>query len=842
MKRKSVIRLMRYLRITRLLILCLIFYMCINYSFATRDMQFVVGMEDSQWSIPVQISSTPQSAIDFAMHVDDDNTLHLTWTEEIHGMGALFYSSKPFNGIWSIPELLAKYQSWSGNQLALDMTVDKSGAVHVVWHERGSGYGYEMAVQRGSIEKDFIGVHYATKPKGGTWSTPIRLACVDEVGLATLGILMNSSEEGLVVYTGFNWSSAHEAVKAQVNFIMKTPYGWSPPLTLTSDVYFSSLTMDELGVIHFSWANENRTQILYMSKSPGVDWLDPIVIYSGTSSLRELSMAIDTSGVPHLICSEYFDIFHMSKEGVNWTDPVRLITPAAAIWPYTAADEEGIHVVWDSVYVGDDVFYAQWKSNEWTNPINLSQSSGTVLLPKIFTEPNGDITVMWRDTTCGGDRITYLQKVKDQEWGVLQEGPFIGDDAQSPRFVIDAQRNIIHLVWFTLAGNEVYYSARLANGSWSEQEIVNYGQNPSICLDNNGIVHIMYHWKPSGYWIFHHCFKGDQGDWVKEPALVQSDPSLWAFAGETNLAVSKSGDIYAYLKKPVDSSIEYYYIVKPKGENWSEPIYIESRSKTWDSLDTVEEHVDMHGNLHKVWTQSTSLGTWEVFYSRTMFKPRILSPKEGEIISINMVNISWERPISEFGSDYFEVIIDNQLMASLNLTEVEVPFEDGQHYIEVAHIDKVGNTVIGSTIFFVDLSPPEILEITQEPRIVNFWGGVRITAILLDSTTSVSDACLYYSIDGSIWTSVNMTKQRENVFVGNIPRLLSGKALCYITASDEAGNLVVSQEMKYFIDWKFLYILVGMCVLLAFCYGIIKMRSRGVSQLTANRKQLNWVN
>ncbi len=132
----------------------------------------------------------------------------------------------------------------------------------------------------------------------------------------------------------------------------------------------------------------------------------------------------------------------------------------------------------------------------------------------------------------------------------------------------------------------------------------------------------------------------------------------------------------------------------------------------------------------------------------------------------------------------------------------------------VSAIDYAGNSIDSShyTYTVVDLTPPEIVSITQDPVDVEYDQDVTIIAHVREDAdaSGVDTVTLYYSTDGgSTWNSVSMTlidgDEYDGKWEGTIPGQVYGTTvLYYVEAYDNAGNSAIDDNSgsyySYFVD------------------------------------------
>jgi hypothetical protein len=126
---------------------------------------------------------------------------------------------------------------------------------------------------------------------------------------------------------------------------------------------------------------------------------------------------------------------------------------------------------------------------------------------------------------------------------------------------------------------------------------------------------------------------------------------------------------------------------------------------------------------------------------------------------------------------------------------------DGDYFVKVYANDTAGNMgASNTTIFTVDTTPPDIMNVYQIPfpNHVLPADTVHITATVIDNTSFVKQATLNYTSDNETWSTVTMTDLQNNFFNATIPPFPLGTNVTYIIiAEDNAGNIITTEDLGY---------------------------------------------
>ena len=109
---------------------------------------------DGTWSSPRNISNNSGYSNIPQLAVDGNGVLHVAWLDDTPGNYDIYYAWRDSDGTWSSPQNISNS---FGNPFYLQLAVDGSGALYVVWSESPPGY---------------LDIYYAWRDSDGTWSSP----------------------------------------------------------------------------------------------------------------------------------------------------------------------------------------------------------------------------------------------------------------------------------------------------------------------------------------------------------------------------------------------------------------------------------------------------------------------------------------------------------------------------------------------------------------------------------------------------------------------------------------------------------------------------------------------
>jgi hypothetical protein len=271
----------------------------------------------------------------------------------------------------------------------------------------------------------------------------------------------------------------------------------SPPLanaTLGVTSRNAAITPD--GVVHLVYQNNlasDRSQLMYLSRSPSGTWSIPVSISPDTVSARNASVIVDHEGRVHVIFElaegTTEDIAHLIRDANGaWSSPVFVSpSPGLSRSPVTCVDSfDKLHVVWvDGRNSIQRILHATWTSDTgWRGPDVLSSGGPSPQDPTIDSDQLGGIHIFWSDRVIS---------TPDQVWDLF----YTRLDAASstvppPKDLVHATSVAVHpyvealddgtvyLVWLDSRAAshndafEVYYKRFLPGVGWGKDKRFTY--------------------------------------------------------------------------------------------------------------------------------------------------------------------------------------------------------------------------------------------------------------------------------------------------------------------------------------------------------------------------------
>jgi PKD repeat protein len=226
-----------------------------------------------------------------------------------------------------------------------------------------------------------------------------------------------------------------------------------------------SVVVDSDNTLHIAISYDDGTssKIRYYKGYPGgLIRIDNILDYevipaAGSGECQFASIAIDSSGIPHVIWQQGSEIYHSYRQGTPtpWSNPEQ-ISSGNAQTPSLVADGSVLHAVWQE---GDKVVYKKYDGGWPTTPTTVSTlSAGTIESYPQVGSRDGLICVVWADIAGGNYEIFYSWTVTGS-WSPPENLSGTPAKSQYPQAAIcSVSPNELCVVW--TEGNGPTYDIR----------------------------------------------------------------------------------------------------------------------------------------------------------------------------------------------------------------------------------------------------------------------------------------------------------------------------------------------------------------------------------------------
>jgi hypothetical protein len=408
------------------------------------------ALAGAAWSGPVDLSAAGQDAYGPQVALDANGDAVAVWWRSDGSNPVVQAASRSRRGTWSTPaDLSAAGQDATEQQVALD----QKGDAVVVW-DRFDG-------------SNFI-VQAATRPKGGTWSSPADLSAPGHSAIEPQVALDPKGDAVAVWYRGDGSNLIIQAASR--------PKGgnWSSPVNLSApnqDAFEPQVALDQKGDAVAVWDRfdgSDRSLVVQAASRPkGGGWSTasdlsaPEYFFVPFVPEADPHVALDAKGDAVAVWRRNFVIQAANRpKGGNWSTPADLSDPSEnnAFAPQIALDRKGDAVAVWYTQAGEFVVRAasRPKGGSWSTPADLS-GAGFALWPRgaRALDPKGDAVVVWDGLVGGEDTILAASRPKGGSWSTPADLSAPGQTALEPQVALDAKGDAV-AVWEGLdAGNLV---------------------------------------------------------------------------------------------------------------------------------------------------------------------------------------------------------------------------------------------------------------------------------------------------------------------------------------------------------------------------------------------------
>ncbi|TKJ21769.1 MAG: hypothetical protein CEE43_08755 [Promethearchaeota archaeon Loki_b32] len=521
-----------------------------------------------------------------------------------------------------------------------------------------------------------------------------------------------------------------------------------------------------------------------------------------------------------------------------------------------AIDNNGnVHVVWWDPTAGpwgtdDEIMYVKYSSSAgWSNATVISDGFGGVYwndgdscYPSIAIDNSENLHVVWHDYTDGpwgtDSEIMYVNYSSSAGWSnatVISDG-FEGvywNDGNSyyPSIAIDNNGNV-HVVWEDLTvgpwgiDTEIMYVNYSSSAGWSNATVISDGfggvywndgnsERPSIAVDNNGNVHVVWYDYTDGPWgidteIMYVNYSSSAG-WSNATVISDGFGGVYWNDGWSecpSIAIDNSGNVhvvwYDYTDGPWGTDSEIMYVNYSSSAGWSNATVISDGfggvywNDGYSGYPSIA--VDSLGNVHVVWDDDTA-GPWGTDYE-IMYTfiddvvPTIIinSPTPNEFIgsvSPNF-NISIIEPLLK--TTWYTLdggitnIIFSGLTGIINQTEWDKK-GDGTVTIRFSGNDTLGNEGYAEVTVRKDtIAPTSSISyiVHKEPNMVNKSTTFTLTA---DDGGGSGVSVIRYKFNDSDWFEYSTPFNLSQYTYGDI--LISYQAIDEVDNIEEQNTLIV---------------------------------------------------
>lgn len=324
----------------------------------------------------------------------------------------------------------------------------------------------------------------ATRPVGGSWSTPITFSVPDEKSGWNPRVAVAANGDAVAV-----WSSTRLDTDRQITMAAtrEAGGGWSAPVELSlhgnTDIglsYQPAVVVDAQGTATAIWSEDMDygEAILTSTRPHGGDWSAPVELtVRADLAASKPQLAVDPQGDVTAVWIrnewEYLGGIAQSATrpagGSAWSAPVDLsASDLHALWPQVSVDAQGDAV---AVWQTEQGVQAAWRTpaDGWSQPVDLYADGKD---PDVAIDPQGTATAVWETQDDIGTTVHASTSTLGGTWSAPVDVS-VRDDSPSqgaePQVTTDPQGNVT-AIWknfYEPFYNRVTAARREAGGNWS---------------------------------------------------------------------------------------------------------------------------------------------------------------------------------------------------------------------------------------------------------------------------------------------------------------------------------------------------------------------------------------
>ena len=363
------------------------------------------------FSAPKNLSNSPGSSSEPRIAVDGRGNINIVWNDNSSGAFDIFFTrSSNLGTTFSAPHNISNN---SGGSFIPQMALDGNGNIYVVWTDNTAG------------NDEILFSH--SVDGGATFSPPKNIS--NNNG--------NSFNTQIAVDTGGNvnvvWEDSTPG-NLDIFFARSTDGGisFSAPQDISNNVGNSEIPqigVDHSGDINVVWQDDTPGNLdVFFSRSTngGASFSAPTDLSNNSGASIFPEIAVDDVGNINIVWEDTTalnsgTLFTRSTNGGATFSPLQNLSGNTGIsqFPRIAVDSGGkINVVWENNAPGNfDIFFSRSADSgaNFSAPKNLSNSTGISHLPQMALDSNGNINVVFSDTTPGNLDVFFTQFVVDDD-------------------------------------------------------------------------------------------------------------------------------------------------------------------------------------------------------------------------------------------------------------------------------------------------------------------------------------------------------------------------------------------------------------------------------------------
>lgn len=369
-------------------------------------LNFTVTMDPS-FKIPVNISNEPEDSRAPDVAADKEGNVNVVWSQFISitadfSDNEIYFTRSDDKGANWTPNLNISNNSqpWHEDYRPV-IALDIDNVINVVWDAR-----INLAPQWHSVR-------FSRSNGGSTWTIPVNVSGVNDVSRYS-AIAIDSLNNIYVVWREFL------SPPLEIYFSRSTDFGvnWSASVLISNSIttghQHPRIAADNAGNIYVIWRSyDNEITYpynVYFNKSDdyGITWSTAYKITNNGNSAAS-GIDVDSSGNIHVTyVDNSFTVprvcyIRSTDQGVTWSTPNDISNHSlgAGGGRIEIDSADNINVVWieDDDVPGRDIYFCRSidGGQNWSTPINISNSTNDKFPANISTDLEGNIYVVWTE-------------------------------------------------------------------------------------------------------------------------------------------------------------------------------------------------------------------------------------------------------------------------------------------------------------------------------------------------------------------------------------------------------------------------------------------------------------
>jgi len=364
-----------------------------------------------------------------SINVDSLGRAHVAWGEPSYSIFEnptyeVSYKYRTSDGSWTDAEIISG-DAWDDCWLYIDLAVDSSNKVHVVW-QSDSNYGNSG---------NDMDIFYRCRSSGGNWG-PIEVVSQNNGASHVPTVAVDSSGVVHVAWHDDTWYLG-SGVDVDIFYRYKSGGSWSSTQVISTGSvlgsWYPDLAIDSSDGVHIVWYDESYWtssgvdyDIFYRDKPSGGSWGTRQLVSSGSNQHSYYpEVVVDSTGKVHVAWFENSDDVHYNSKpsGGSWGD-VEVVSNEVngGSHPAIGVDSSNtVHVAWHETddYGGSgsdkDIFYRYKSGGSWSSTQVIStESTDTSWEPSLAVDSDDIVHIVWTDATdyqgSGGEDCDIFYK------------------------------------------------------------------------------------------------------------------------------------------------------------------------------------------------------------------------------------------------------------------------------------------------------------------------------------------------------------------------------------------------------------------------------------------------